>query len=302
MAFRLKQEESVSHGLRRLAHKVLRETIHLLQPGPPAERDEAVHEGRKNIKKTRALLELVRHDVGHTYRRDKKRLRRAAEPLSAERDAKILLDTFDKLHRRHRTRLHPDTWRDLRLALADSAVQITRRAILPTTVTRTLEDLARVDHDSGSWSFEANGFRALRPGLEHSFARARKAWRHARRDQMPATLHGWRKRVKTHWYQTRLVESIDPRRLRPYLSTLRRLETWLGDHHNLTVLHARIEGTPMPATMREDIDRLSALIVRQQLRLQRDALALGARVYSERRTIFINRLEQLWDRSVERSQ
>ncbi len=93
-----------------------------------------------------------------------------------------------------------------------------------------------------------------------------------------------------------MVEPIDPRRLRRYLSKLHRLETWLGDHHNLSVLSEQIKAAPMPTTMREDVERLCAIIERQQLRLQHKALVLGARVYSERGQVFVNRLEDCWNR------
>jgi CHAD domain-containing protein len=234
VAFRLKHGESVSRGIRRLARKALLGAIDCLQPGRAAARDDAVYEGRKNIKKTRALLELLRNHLGHTYRKDKQQLRQAARPLSQERDAKIFLDTFDDVHRRHRTALRQTRWRLVRRILEKSSADITRRASRRASITRTLNGLAAVYRDSRSWSLEARGFRALRSGLKRSIRRARNAWQCAQKDQTPANFHRWRKRVKTHWYQARLVEPIDPRRLRRYLSKLHRLETWLGDHHNLT--------------------------------------------------------------------
>lgn len=294
MAYRLKREESVSHGVKRLANKALCSALDGLRPGHPKQRDEAVHEGRKEVKKARALLELVRDDLGRKYEKDKQRLREAARPLSHERDAKILLDTFDGLRKRHPTALRRHTWADIRRSLDALAADATRRALRPASITRTLNALRKTRDNSRSWSLDAKGFRALRPGLKRSFKRARKALHRARAHKTPGNLHRWRKRVKTHWYHTRMLEASEPRRLDPYLAKLHDLETWLGDLHNLIVLSERIKAGDFPPSMTEEVARLCSLIEQQQTQLRDKALALGARVYAERGRAFVRRLERFW--------
>src|SRR5262249_43700516 len=63
--------------------------------------DDVVHDARKRLKKARALLRLLREALGsRTYGRENVCLRDAALPLTEVRDAKVLVDTFDKLAQR----------------------------------------------------------------------------------------------------------------------------------------------------------------------------------------------------------
>jgi len=64
--------------------------------------DTNVHEARKAIKKARATLRLLRNALpAATYRRENEALRNAARPLSATRDAKVLIDALDALAARN---------------------------------------------------------------------------------------------------------------------------------------------------------------------------------------------------------
>lgn len=294
MAFRLKRKESVARGVKRLADKALRSARNDLRPGKSKDRSEAVHKARKRIKKARALLELVRADVGREYQRDKRHLQHAARPLSQERDATILLTTFDDLRRRNRGKLRPQSWIAIRHSLEAAAAEASRQGLRPASIADTLHVLDIVRDHSRSWSLKAKGFRALRPGLKRSFARARKALHRTRADHAPDTLHRWRKRVKTHWYQLQLLESVEPRQLRPYLLKLRRLETWLGDYHDLVVLVEHIEKVDLPQAIQDDLGRFRAIVGRRQTQLLNKSQALGDRVYAERRSKYLSWLERPW--------
>jgi hypothetical protein len=100
--------------------------------------------------------------------------------------------------------------------------------------------------------------------------------------------HQWRKRVKTLWYALRLLEERWPRRR--LLSDLERLETWLGEDHNVltlrthTLRHGRL---PPPAR-----GAVKALTARRQRELRRRALAVGKRVFSATSKAFIQDLRQ----------
>ena len=56
--------------------------------------EEAVHSARKDMKKLRALLRLVRGELGASvYRRENARFREAAATLAGLRDADVMLVT-----------------------------------------------------------------------------------------------------------------------------------------------------------------------------------------------------------------
>ena len=74
----------------------------LSSPADKNDRDEAIHEARKSIKKVRALLRLVSAELGGTYPRENARLRDIARRLSEFRDAFAIIETFDDLKKKYK--------------------------------------------------------------------------------------------------------------------------------------------------------------------------------------------------------
>ena len=94
-AFRLKKKESEKKGIRRVAHGRAEDAVGLLRD-EDANPTEAVHEARKDMKKLRATLKLVRPLIGNkTYRRENARFRDAARALSDVRYAQVRAQTID---------------------------------------------------------------------------------------------------------------------------------------------------------------------------------------------------------------
>ncbi len=100
----------------------------------------------------------------------------------------------------------------------------------------------------------------------------------ARATGQSATRHRWRKELKTLWYQLRLAKSLTTG-VAPLIADLKRLETELGDEHDLVVLAATLRACRDLRTMRADIRRIDRLAARMRQPLQRRAFALGRRVH-----------------------
>ncbi len=77
-----------------------------------------------------------------------------------------------------------------------------------------------------------------------AIAGAEKPWPLAQDDPRPENYHDWRKRVKDHWYHVRLLESLWTEVLEAREASLKNLETWLGDDHNLVVLCDKLTNEP----------------------------------------------------------
>ena len=95
-AYRLGRGEPAGEGLRRIAiGRLDHAEDQLAGDGDPA---EAVHEARKDLKKLRAVLRLLRSRVGkQLYRRENTDFRDTARLLATSRDAQVHLDTLDAL-------------------------------------------------------------------------------------------------------------------------------------------------------------------------------------------------------------
>lgn len=97
MAYRFKRKESVAKAVRRLGRERIEHTLDGLKD---LDRAEAIHGARKEIKKVRAVLRLVRTRIAKKeFRGQAKRLRDAAALLAAPRDAYIKAQTLRDLTR-----------------------------------------------------------------------------------------------------------------------------------------------------------------------------------------------------------
>src|ERR1700730_6292152 len=105
MAYRLKSKESVPEGINRVVKEELEAGSHQLNGKSRANRDEAVHEARKSVKKIRAVLRLMRPELDGTYDAQTRRLRAVGRKLSEFRDAGAIVETFDNLKKKYRSDL-----------------------------------------------------------------------------------------------------------------------------------------------------------------------------------------------------
>ena len=107
--------------------------------------------------------------------------------------------------------------------------------------------------------------------------------------------HEWRKRVKDHWYHVRLLESLWTDVLQAHEASLRNLETWLGDDHNLSVLCDHIEQNAARLGEAADVDLFLTLSRRYQEELRENSLTLGEQVYAEKPRHLNHTFSKLWD-------
>jgi hypothetical protein len=97
VAYRFKLGEPVPEGIKRIVREEIEAAVrHLSGQGKP-DRDEAIHEARKNVKKIRGVLRLMRPELGEIYRLENTHFRDIGRQLSQFRDAGAMIETFDAL-------------------------------------------------------------------------------------------------------------------------------------------------------------------------------------------------------------
>ncbi len=97
MAYALEVSETVADGLKRVALEQLDQALASAR-NPGMERDEAVHDVRKCMKKLRALLRLAREELGEeVFKRENACFRESAQRLSGLREAAVRMATAEKL-------------------------------------------------------------------------------------------------------------------------------------------------------------------------------------------------------------
>jgi len=292
MAYRLKAKESVPHGLRRIVREELKDAIRQLSKN--SNRDEAIHEARKSIKKVRAALKLVRRELGSTYHQENSRLRDAAHMLSVLRDAGAMITTFDAVRDHDKKHAKGRSEKNMRRILVTRKAQVEREHNLEQLLPRVSESVADARDLSSGWPPRRGGFTAMEKDFEKTFRDGRKAMAKLQKDRRPELFHELRKRVKDHWYHVRLLENLWDEMMIGYEKTLKDLESRLGDDHNLVLLHDLVAAEPERYGKPSDIRSLYDKIASYQKEVRREALDLAKRIYSERPRKLVKRFRALW--------
>jgi CHAD domain-containing protein len=293
MAYRLERGETVIAGLKRVVQDEFESATAQLADHK-VNRDEAIHEARKSIKKARALLRLVRTELGRAYPRENERLRDIARGLSAFRDDFVIIETFDDLKKKYRAETR-NRLRTARAGLIRKRNKAGTAEMVGIMVDHAAAALARAAERVDAWPLRTDGFAALGPGLEKTYRSGRDALKRLRKNPQPESYHELRKRVKDHWYHIRLLESVWTGAMTAYEKSLKDLETWLGNDHNLAVLRERIVAEPAFYGEQKDIDLILDLIGKYQTELRQQSLSLAERIYEEKPGAFTLRMEHLWD-------
>jgi CHAD domain-containing protein len=286
MAYHLKSSESVPEGIKRIVKREFESASDQLSGENQGDVDVAVHQARKSIKKIRAVLRLLRAELGGAYGPQNKKLQAAGRKLSEVRDAAVMIEVFDKLTHKYPDELSQGASDLIRRRLAARKRQVDKEAKASDLFGKVSSALHACVKRVEKWPLQLDGFAAIAPGIETTFRRARKAMKHARKHPEPENFHQWRKRVKDHWYQTRLLSNLPGHSIQLRERDLKKLEAWLGDHHNFAVLREKIIGQP----------GLASMIDQYQTELRANALALGEQIYGEQPRQFKRRMKRLLPR------
>jgi CHAD domain-containing protein len=267
------QEEVRSVVAGRISH-----AIGLLRGGgDPA---SAVHEARKDMKKARSALRLVRSGLHHeTYRRENDSYRQISRGLARFRDADAMIECLEDLERWAE---EPHRFSGLRAALIEEARSGRRDGSLRRAAARAaaelgggLDRVGSLDLPEGTEVSE----QILADGLQRALRRGRRRIERIDEDPSDERFHDWRKRAKDLWYLRELT-GRDPR----LTDRAHKLSSLLGDDHDLAVLREEVDSHAGEFSWQGERDLLIDLIVRRRDQLQGDALRLGRPLYSQANT------------------
>ena len=293
--YHLRPGERVPAGVKRIVREEIESAARHLSGKGEADRDEAIHEARKSVKKIRGVLRLMRPELGEIYRRENPFFRDVGLRLSQFRDAGAMIETFDALREKYRGELGRGRLTSIRRGLIARKEQAEKQGGIEKVLNGMAAVLRRSALRVENWPLAADGFGAIAPGLEATFRRGQKALALARKHPLPENYHEWRKRVKNHWYQVRLLEGVWDGTMPAYERRLKDLETWLGEDHNLVVLEEKVMAEPGFYGREPEIALFVKLIGKYHKELRGNALDLGARIYDEKPRQFRRRMRRMWD-------
>jgi CHAD domain-containing protein len=295
-SFRFDPGEPVPDEVRRVARGRIDHALDELRGNSDSTREEAVHEARKDMKKLRALLRLVRGELGdRVYGAENSCFRDTARELAGVRDADVMLVTLGDLEERYGGL--PGAANRLRPALVAHRFRASASSLKPASKA-AVETLADARDRVADWPLETDGFEAFEDGLGRIYRKGRRDFRAAQELPSAEHVHEWRKRVKDHWYHLALLQGI----WKPVMSSLsdeaHELSDRLGDEHDLAVLLAWAHRHAAELDGSDPVLRGFDVILESRRReLQKEAFDYGARLYADKPSVFVGRLEGWWEAS-----
>jgi CHAD domain-containing protein len=331
--FALLPREPPVEGLRRMALGQLDTAIELLDrrgASPPDEK--AVHETRKALKRLRALVRMLRRQLGEpAFARESAALRDAGRRLARTRDTEVLVATLDALLKRHPRRLgRRRGLARLREALVAEREAAAARALGDVAMrAEVLDELRAIRRRVSGWPLGGHGdIDALEKGLARIYRQGRKRYRRAAsgKGNRGRALHEWRKRVKDLRYAAEMLDLRVPserlvaghgsrrhgrgrrhaeaRLVRRLARRADGLGEMLGEEHDLALLADRIRaqggrggGGGQARLSRRNRKVLLTLIARRRRKLRAQTLGEGARLYRRGPKKFVRRVRRAYRRA-----
>jgi CHAD domain-containing protein len=296
MSFEMKAEESCRKNSRRIVRKEIDKALEELTPAPKGSRDEAVHEARKSFKKIRAMLRLVRPEIGdRAYREENTCFRDAGRPLTEVRDAKILIETLDGLLEHSQEHVVGRTFHDVRAALQENLRAVRKHMLDEQNAFAVVAEAIRQARERvKDWADMPNKWASVGDGLGETYRRACTAFGAAVAAPTIAKLHEWRKQVKYLRYQLEVLRPLWPERMEELAEEADRMGELLGDDHDLAVLRQTLTNHAGRLGDASDQEVLLALIDRRRDELEQEARLLGERFFQDRPRSFARRLKRYW--------
>jgi CHAD domain-containing protein len=277
MTYRLKLQEPIAQGVRRIAL----EQIEIAEAKLASKDDVAasVHDARRCLKRLRALLRLIRPALEEDLcRREAERLSGTGRLLSGVRDLDVMRQTLSKLESRFGEMPGGATER-LRKLLADgqslgrrSGAEGRRQALQRLGQTRKLftgKVIAEVELGH------------LIAGLGRTYRKARKAFHDAYREPSDESFHAWRKQVQLHWRHMLLLSRGWPEALSARASEAKEVSQLLGEDHDHSILMTFAGEEAASAIKPEDLAAVTAVCRSCQTELRAAAKPRGERLFAE---------------------
>ena len=242
-AYRLKTDEDAAAGMRRIAAGRAEKALERLHGADQGELAAAIHGARKDLKKLRGLLRLVRDELGEkTFKAEDRRYRDAGRALSGSRDAEVKLETLLALRHRFDGTCPPtaaERWAGTLEAERDELAAVVVGETEGKIDAALGGDRGGADAIRG-WTLETDSWELVGPGLDAELpARAARRWPRRWRTHRPRASTSGANAPRTSGTSCGSLRDAWPEPLGETTAEAHELTELLGDHHDLAVLGGR---------------------------------------------------------------
>ena len=281
MSYELGADQSLGKNLRRMFRQQIVAALAFAN-GRDEPNDTRVHAMRKHLKKARAVLQLVRKEIGEAFRREDRRLRGVGRLMTKIRDAEVRLATMRQLQdaTHHHYLSYQKIERLLALELENFLVAFRDWGKSASPL------LERACDESEQWPIDDYCPKQLRRAVQRSYKSGRRALVAAKAKPSVRKFHELRKQVKLLGYQLRILRPLNRIVVGSVSKELTELGHLLGRVHDLTFLADRLRQMQSEEHWGKQDDELLVEIESCEAELQRDGMELAERFFAERKSEF----------------
>jgi CHAD domain-containing protein len=288
MTYELRPDQSLGKNLVRIFRQQIDGGVALVR-GERKPKDTLVHDLRKHLKKARAVLRLLREQIGRdSFRPEDRGLRDIGRLMTEVRDAEVRLQTMRQLEQttHHHYRSYQKIERLLAVELENFLAAF---AGWEKEAARLLERARRA---SKKWPRANYNWRRLRRALQQTYKSGRKALATTRAEPSAENIHELRKQTKLLGYQIRLLRPWNNLVVSGVIEEVTQLGHLLGRVHDLVFLGDRLRLERSESHWGKQDEELLSLIENSEGELQRDGIEIAERFFAERPSKFAVHLDE----------
>ena len=296
MSYRLENSETLSFGLKRIVLELIDNSVFNFAKGNGSF-NEDVHETRKNFKKVRTVLRLIRSDIGvEKFRIENSFYRDSGRILSDLRDSTVLIETFDKLLKNSELEMSNFDFSIFRNFLVEKHKNISASKHKKSEVINSIStDLLLARSRVFDWPISGDNFKIIKKNLQRIYKQGQRDMYAVFNEAIKENVHEWRKRVKNLWYSMRILSNLWPEIMSPLVTLLGKLSDNLGDTNDMFLLKERIIANKSKFKDDQHTRELINFIDRRIIDLLRNARSIGRKVYSEDSKYFVGRMQNYFE-------
>jgi CHAD domain-containing protein len=296
MSYRLENSETLSFGLKRIVLELIDNSVFNFAKGNGSF-NEDVHETRKNFKKIRTVLRLIRSDLGEkSFQIENSFYGDSGKILSDLRDSTVLIETFDKLLKNSELEMSNFDFSIFRNFLVEKHKNISANKHNKSQVINSLStDLLLARSRVFDWHISGDNFKIIKRNLQKIYEQGQGYMYTVFSEAIKENVHEWRKCVKNLWYSMRILSNLWVEIMNPLVILLGKLSDTLGDANDLFLLKERIISNQSKFKDDQHTRELINFIDRRIIDLLRDARTIGRKIYSEDSKYFVGRMQNYFE-------
>ena len=261
----------------------------------------SVHELRKNIKKIRGILRLLRHEIGRDkYLHLNGMYREIAQKVAVLRDDTSQIELLESMQKKV-----DNSKINRAISKAIRQVEKKRKEEFSEFYKRNRHysvcyDILAVKEVIRELDFSGDPDYFILKSLKRIHKRARSAWEISGFVKTDEIYHYWRKQVKYLMYQLTVLNLAWPGYFRAYISELNKLSGLLGDLHDLNLFNEHINKEKLVVLKPHQKKSLLKYIYRKRSNLKNKIEQVGETLFSESSEAFSMRIYDIWISSMQK--